>query len=320
MSKKAITTRKKSKISVRQYVFLISSRYDIKKNIRNHTSPLIDRNQRFSVFFSYVSRIKMKVDIMTGGTRGIGLGIAKCLARDGYNLVLGYHVNHTAAQLAQESIEKEYGVKVRCCAGDIASLETMEKLFNIIRTEFDNELTAFVHDAGLYIGITTEKTDLQPNPDSDFEVIYDYYQKVYTRAFIRGIQMAQTCKSFRYVIAISSPGCNNTEVPRVAYEMPGQAKASLEYLVRLYALKLAKDKVNVNCIIPGYVKTQAWDNVFKIKGIPPEAIETNVGNTPVGRWGEPSEIGESVAFLCSTRGEFITGVALPVDGGLHLQG
>lgn len=257
--------------------------------------------------------------MITGGTRGIGLGIAKCLARDGYHLVLGYHVNHTAAELARESIEKEYGVKVICCAGDIAFQENMEKLFNIVRTEFDNELTAFVHNAGLYIGITTEQTDLQPKADSDFELIYDYYQKVYPRAFVRGIQMAQTCKGLRYVIAILNPGCNCTQIPRVAYEMPGQAKASMEYLVRLYAVKLAKDKVTVNGIIPGFVKTEAWEHVFKKRGIPREAIEAHVEKTLVGRWGDPSEIGESVAFLCSTRGNFITGVALPVDGGLHLQ-
>ena len=113
----------------------------------------------------------MKVVLITGGTRGIGLGIAKCMARDGYNLVLDYHANQAAAQLAQESIEKEFGVNVGCSGGDIALPETMEKLFEVVRIEFDNELTAFVHNA--------EKTDLQPAPGSDFELTYDYYRKVY---------------------------------------------------------------------------------------------------------------------------------------------
>ena len=261
----------------------------------------------------------MKVALITGGTRGIGLGIAKCMARDGYNLVLGYHANQAAAQLAQESIEKEFNVKVVCRGGDIALPETMEKLFEVVRTEFDNELTAFVHNAGLLVDVTVEKTDLQPAPDSDFELTYDYYQNVYPRAFIRGIHLGQKCKGLRYVVAISSPGCNCNQVPVIIYEMPGQAKASMEFLVRLYALKLAKDKVNVNCIIPGYVRTEAWEKMMEKKGIPQEVLEKAVERTPIGRWSEPSEIGESVAFLCSSRADFITGVALPVDGGLHLH-
>jgi NAD(P)-dependent dehydrogenase (short-subunit alcohol dehydrogenase family) len=262
----------------------------------------------------------MKTAIITGGTRGIGLGIAKCMARDGYNLVLGYHTNDNAAQLTQEMIEKEYGVKVICCSGDMALPDTMEKLFAAVRTHFNNEITAFIHNAGLYLGITTESTDLQPKSDDDFESIYDYYQKVYPRAFKRGIQLALTCTGLRYIIAISSPGCNCNQVPQIGYEMPGQAKASMEFLVRLYARKLAKEKITVNCVIPGYIKTEAWEKIFEKTKVPREVIETNVTNSPMARWAEPSEIGEVVAFLCSSRGEFITGVALPVDGGLHLQG
>jgi NAD(P)-dependent dehydrogenase (short-subunit alcohol dehydrogenase family) len=204
----------------------------------------------------------MKTAIISGGTRGIGLGIATCMARDGYNLILGYHINHDAAERTKEALEKEYGIKVICCSGDIALPDTMEKFFAVVRTHFNNELTAFVHNAGLYLGVTTELTDLQPKPDDDFELVFDYYQKVYPRALRRGIQLALTCTGIRHIIAISSPGCNCNQVPQVGYEMPGQAKASMEFLVRLYARKLANDKITVNCVIPGYIKTEAWDNIW----------------------------------------------------------
>ena len=262
----------------------------------------------------------MKTAIITGGTRGIGLGIAKCMARDGYNLVLGYCANQSAAQLAQETIEKEYGVKVICCAGDIALPETMKKFFAAVRTEFNNELTAFVHNAGLFLGATIELTENQPKPDDDFELIYDYYQKVYPQAFKRGIDLAVKCTGMRYIIAISSPGCNCNQVPRTKYEMPGQAKSSMEFLVRYLACVLGKDKITVNCVIPGFIKTEAWKNLLEKQKIPPEVIEARVKTSPLARWAEPSEVGEVVAFLCSSRADFITGVALPVDGGLHLKG
>jgi enoyl-[acyl-carrier-protein] reductase (NADH) len=49
------------------------------------------------------------------------------------------------------------------------------------------------------------------------------------------------------------------------YEEPGQAKSSMEFLVRIFAKKLAKDNINVNCIIPGFIRTEAWENVFKVR-------------------------------------------------------
>ncbi|CAF2501473.1 unnamed protein product [Rotaria sp. Silwood2] len=262
----------------------------------------------------------MKTAIVTGGTRGIGLGIAKCMARDGYNLVLGYHKNHEAAKSAQTAIENEFSVKVVCCGGDIALPDTMEHLFTTVRTHFNNELTALVHNAGLHVGVTTELTDVQPKDDNDFEAYFDYYQKVYPRAFKRGLQLALTCTGLRHVIAVSSPGCNCNQSPRISYENPGQAKASMEFLVRLHARILANKGINVNCVIPGFVKTEAWDNLFEKNKVSPDAIEERVKSSPAGRWANPSEIGEVVAFLCSSRAEFITGVALPIDGGLHLIG
>lgn len=109
---------------------------------------------------------------------GIGLGIAKSMARDGYNLVLGYHANKDAAQDVQQQLQKDYNVKVVIVAGDIATPATMQKLFDIIADQFDNHCTAFVHNAGLYVGITTEATELQPKHDAEFDQVWDYYQKV----------------------------------------------------------------------------------------------------------------------------------------------
>lgn len=261
----------------------------------------------------------MKTAIVTGGTRGIGLGIARSLARDGYNLVLGYHANHEAAQKTKETLENEFKIKVSCCSGDIILPETMAKLFNVIENEFNNELTTFVHNAGLYVGVTTEATGLQPKFEDDFAAIFDYYQKVYPQAFKRGMEMALKCNGFRHAIAISSPGCNCNQSVQVGYEQPGQAKSSMEFLVRLYARRLANQGITVNCVIPGIIRTEAWDCVVRVKYGSKEFVDKLVENSASGRWGEPSEIGDIVAFLCSNRALFITGTAIPVDGGLHLS-
>ena len=70
-------------------------------------------------------------------------------------------------------------------------------------------------------------------------------------------------KDWDMSFAVSSPGCNYNQIQRVMYKMPGQAKSSMEFLVRLYALKLSKDRVNVNCIIPGHVRTDQWENALR---------------------------------------------------------
>ena len=265
----------------------------------------------------------MKHALVTGGTRGIGLGIANSLARDGYDLVLGYNANHDAAAQAKAQIERDHNRKVVCVAGDIAAKQTMELLFTAVREHFGGKLAAFVHSAGLYVGLTTGGSQEQPNPmDPDFEVLWDYYQRVYPRAFKRGLDAALGCEGLRHVVAISSPGCNAAHPPPgLSYEAPGQAKTAVEFLVRLHACELAAQGINVNVVIPGFTKTDAWQALLSKTPMTEEQLEGwLMATTPAKRWAETEELGDAVAFLCSDRARYITGVSLPVDGGLHLKG
>ena len=249
---------------------------------------------------------------------GIGLAIANCMARNGFNLILGFHTNRQAAE-AKVQLETDHSVKVVVVSGDIAVPATMQQLFRAVQDNFGNQCTAFIHNAGLYIGITTNLNDAQPTDDADFDKTWDYYQKVYPQAFKRGLLLAQKCDGLKHVLAISSLGCNATMPPRVKYEDPGQAKAAVEFLVRVNASALASHGINVNCVIAGFTRTEAWERVAERTGQSAEELAHFADQTPSKRWAEPSEIGEAVAFLCSAKGSFITGVSLPVDGGQHLQ-
>ena len=264
----------------------------------------------------------MTTALVTGGTRGIGLGIAHSLARAGYDLVLGYNANEDAARAAAKELEEQHGRKVVCVGGDIAAKETMTKLFDAVREHFEGELQAFVHSAGLYVGVTTGASAEQPPPfGEDFEPVWDYYQRVYPRAFKRGLDAALACKGLRHVVAISSPGCNLSQPVQPSYEAPGQAKTAVEFLARHYGLVLAEQGVNVNVVVPGFTKTEAWEKVIEVDpNMSREALDGwMLAANPSKRWAEPSEIGDVVAFLCSAQGRMITGVSLPVDGGLHLK-
>ncbi|BAY99300.1 short-chain dehydrogenase/reductase SDR [Tolypothrix tenuis PCC 7101] len=275
-----------------------------------------------------------KLAIVTGGTRGIGWGISQHLAKDGYDLILGFNSNEEAASIAKAKLELNYGCKVSLIKGDVAEESTIEKIFQCVEDDFGGKLTALIHNAGLYVGTTTssqsQRAILATNDSTrllgtgkwnSFDK-YDYYQNVYPKCLIRCVEKAINYMEDKngYIVAISSPGCNNTQTPRLDYVMPGQAKAVVEFLVRNYAKALAPRQITVNVVIPGFVKTDAWEFATANRGgVDGDAMKNRIENTPMQRWASVEEIGAAVAFLCSVQAAFITGVALPVDGGLHLS-
>ncbi|ACK67907.1 short-chain dehydrogenase/reductase SDR [Rippkaea orientalis PCC 8801] len=276
----------------------------------------------------------IKVAIITGGTRGIGLGISEQLAADGYNLIIGFNSNKAAAAKAKESLESKYKIKVYPIQGDVAEPATIDKLFECLEDKFEGKLTALIHNAGLHLGTTTDPTSEQSKlaANSQSQLLgdgnltslaqYDYYQNIYPKCLIRCVEKAVNYMEDKkgYIVATSAPGCNMNQTPRLGYMMPGTAKTVIEFLTRYYAKILAPRQITVNVIIPGLIKTEAWHGLMaKYGGIDSQIMQTMVENSPMQRWANPTEIGQVVAFLCSPKAAFITGVALPIDGGAHLR-
>ena len=91
--------------------------------------------------------------------------------------------------------------------------------------------------------------------------------------------------------------------------------------MRYYAQVLGPRGITVNAVIPGYIMSDAWIRMaVPFGGIDSEPIRKKIEATPFKRFGQGKEFGHLVSFLCSPRASFITGVSLPIDGGLHLQG
>merc|ERR1712131_518888 len=199
--------------------------------------------------------INMKTIIVTGGSRGIGRGISRCLAKSGHNIILTYNSNVDAANENKAFIEENFSVKCAIVKADFidANKESVAAIFDVIKqnSEFQKSFVGFVHNAG-------------------------------------------------------------------GYRQPGIGKSSMEYLVRIYAKDLRPKGIRVNTVIPGYVRTDAWDPVLAAPGAP-EQVESRMKETTMGDWIPTEEIGDMVDFLVSNKSKSITGQHFYVDRGLHLS-
>lgn len=273
--------------------------------------------------------------IITGGTRGLGFDAAKELASNGYShLILTYNANTERAEQAKKTLEDKHGVQVFVVKGDLVKPEAVDAIFDCVEKNFGNKLNALVHNAGAAIGVSSAaeteaakkaaasyKETIASGKFDDFAT-YDYFQEIYPKCFIRMVERAIKIMEDGkgYILAVSTYGSNCMQTVKPGYAITTQAKGGLELLVRYYAQALAPRGITVNAIIPGYILSDAWHHMTASKGgIESEAVQGMIQGSPMKRFGEGREFGHVTAFLCSPKASFITGVSLPVDGGLHLQ-
>jgi len=293
--------------------------------------------QTWSVLSLSRSTSKRPVALVTGGTRGIGAGIAETLAEK-YDLLLTFNTDESTATEFSKSLVERGCENVQCVGGDITLPLTRDKIFERLDS-MNGELQILVHCAGQYVGITSDNVEgiddaplsfgdgsLLDDGKTNFKTMH-YYQRMYGEAFIdlceRSLLRMGDKDVGGSIVGISSPGVTaHYYGPDSSYSMPGSGKCLMEYSMRIYAVKVAERNINVNVIVPGVTPTQAWNRLAKKRGLPDESkmLEGIVERlVPMKQPTMPSDIGNTVAFLSSKSGRFITGTVLPVDGGLHLK-
>ena len=252
---------------------------------------------------------KGKNALVTGGSRGIGRGIALKLAEKGARVAVHYYRNRDAAQTTLDSIRK-LGSDGFLVQGDICRIEDILSIFQQVKREFGT-LDILVNNARpeaptFYeapLDITLEKWDTAMDSQA--------------KAFLVAVREAVPLMSNGgRIVAISfAPGGRfGSWQPWVAM---GAAKAAMEVVVRYFAVALASRGITVNTISPGWVEDSVLNSL-------PEAFQTGLrewqerGWTPMGRLGTPSDIGNAVAMICSEEAGWITGQLIDVDGGASL--
>jgi 3-oxoacyl-[acyl-carrier protein] reductase len=230
--------------------------------------------------------------LVTGASRGIGRAIAAELAGAGASVVLSYR---TGAEEAQ-ALAAEIGG--RAVHADVSEADSARAL-----VEEAGDLDIVVNNAGV-----TRDGLLVRMSDEDWDTVIDtnLASCFYTcRAAVRGMMK----KRAGAIVNISSIVGIHGNWGQTNY---AASKAGIIGFTKALARELGSRNVRANVVVPGYVKTQLTDV------LPEDATQSMLQNTPLGRLGDPEDVGGAVRFLCSEEAAFITGAVLLVDGGLGM--
>ena len=238
-----------------------------------------------------------RVAVVTGGTRGIGAAISKALLAAGYKVAATYAGNEEAAS----KFNAETGVKVY--KWDVSKYEACVE--GLAKVEADlGPVDVLVNNAG----ITKDGFFHKMTPEQWSAVINTNLGSLFNMT--RPVWDGMRTRKFGRVICISSINAQKGQAGQVNYSA---AKAGDIGFVKALALEGARAGITVNAICPGYIATDM------VKAIAPEVLAKNIlPLIPVGRLGEPEEIGRAVVFLAADDAGFITGSTLSANGGQNL--
>jgi len=248
--------------------------------------------------------------LITGGTRGIGLGIARALAREGWTLALNGVRPETDVVPVLDEL-RQSGVSVSYDAADLANADQRRRLWQAIRARH-GAVNALINNAGR---APKERADLlDAREDSFEELIRTNLQGPYflTQAIAREQMMRkQADPAFEAsIVFVTSISAESISTNRGDYCV---SKAGLSMAARLFAVRLAAHGIPVYEVRPGIIET---DMTAAVK----EAYDTRIadGLVPERRWGTPDDVGRIVAALVRGDAPYATGSIIDVDGGLSL--
>lgn len=251
-----------------------------------------------------------KVAFITGGSRGIGLGIAEHLAKAGFNLAINGMRPEEAVQGVLEEL-KELGTEVIYCQGDIASADDRKAMLAKIKAHYGS-LHVLINNAGV---APKQRNDILEATEESFDYVISTNLKgtyFLTQAVANWlIEQRENDLSFSScIINVSSISATVASVNRGEYCL---SKAGLSMATQLFAVRLGEYNIPVYEVRPGVIKT---DMTAGVTAKYDQLIEN--GLCVQKRWGFPDDVGKAVTALAKGDFPYSTGQVIMVDGGMAL--
>lgn len=252
--------------------------------------------------------IEGKTAVVTGGSRGIGLMIARGFVEAGARVYISSRKAEVCDQVAAElsTIGECFSLPA-----DLSTEQGCQQLATAVQ-ERESALNILVNNAGAAWGAPLEQF-----PDAAFDKIWAVNVKAIfslTRMLLPELRKAATPDDPARIINIGS--IDGIRVPTFENYSYSASKSAVHMLTRHVAHTLVKDNVTVNAIAPGLFPSQMTKVVFSSD----EALAATRDWIPMGREGRPDDIAGTAIYLSSRAGSYLTGAVIPVDGGVSTHG
>lgn len=240
---------------------------------------------------------KRTIAIVTGGGSGLGLAIATAFTKHGIETVIVGRDEHKL-KLAQQQL----GVLCHPKVQDLTVLKALPNFVQSITEEFGS-IDILVNNAGI-----NQKKEFTDVTDEDFiNIINTNLVAVFSLS--REVVKQMLVQGSGSIVNISSMAAQYGIPKVISYSA---SKTAIEGITRAMAVELSPMGIRVNAIAPGFIYSDMTDKALNSD---PERKTKVFSRTPMGKMGQPADIGEAALFLAGDSAQYITGVVLPVDGG-----
>ena len=267
-------------------------------------TKVVNENFQIEELFS----LSGKTALITGGSSGLGLVMAKGLLQNGAKVVIASR-RKKKCDLALEEL-KAYG-EVYAFSADVTQSEPREKLLEFVDDKLGS-LSILLNNAGANWGAS-----LEDYPDEGFAKVMDINLNAVfslSRDAVPLLSKAASAKDPARIINIGSmDGIHVPIVQRVPTFAYSASKAALHHLTKAMAVELAPKQITVNAVAPGFFESRMTDYIFE------HYLDDIEDDCPLHRIGQPQEIIGIVAYLASKAGSYTNGAVIPVDGGTSIS-
>jgi 3-oxoacyl-[acyl-carrier protein] reductase len=249
-----------------------------------------------------MSRLKGKVAVVTGASKGIGAAIAEKLAAEGAAVAVNYSSSKPQAEAVVARIQAKGG-KAVAIQGDISKSADVERVFAEAHKAL-GKLDILINNAGVY-----EFRPLEQIDEAHIRKIFDLNVTGLLLATQAGAKRMNDGGSIVNISSIASI------TPPPGSAVYSGTKGAVDVINRVLAQELAPRQIRVNVLSPGYVVTEGTQ---AMNGEDKAFENLAVSHTPLARAGQPDDIAKVAAFLASDESAWMTGEILPVGGGIRL--